>query len=176
LTPQSLYGPYWIEGQPNRSDIRDCQEGIYLHLAMQIIDIATCKPLPHAQVDVWHANATGQYSLTKGGFLRGWQPTSKHGTVEFDTNFPGHYTDRATHIHTVVRAPNEQRVAHFGQIYFDQWLRDVLEQTTKYKGNQQPLVENLKDDFLPFDASDKHDPFVRWSRIGNSPYGESEIS
>jgi protocatechuate 3,4-dioxygenase beta subunit len=116
-----------MEGQPKRADIRAGQQGIYLRLAMQVIDIATCKPLSGAQVDVWHANATGQYSLKKEGFLRGWQPTSKFGTIEFDTNFPGHYTDRATHIHTVVRAPNEQRVAHFGQIYFEQWLRDVVE-------------------------------------------------
>jgi hypothetical protein len=127
LTPQSVYGPYWIEGQPKRSDLRAGQQGIYLRLAMQVIDIATCKPLLGAQVDVWHANATGQYSSAKGGFLRAWQPTSKHGTVEFDTNMPGHYFGRATHIHTVVRAPNEQRVAHFGQIYFDQWLRNVVE-------------------------------------------------
>jgi protocatechuate 3,4-dioxygenase beta subunit len=59
LTPQSLYGPYWVEGQPERGDIRDGQRGIYLRLVMQIIDVSSCKPLPSAQVDVWHANATG---------------------------------------------------------------------------------------------------------------------
>jgi hypothetical protein len=37
--------------------------------------------------------------------------------------------------------------------------------------NKQPLKKNSKDQFLPSDASDKHDPFVRWSKIGASPYG-----
>jgi protocatechuate 3,4-dioxygenase beta subunit len=94
---------------------------------MQVIDINTCMPLHGARVDIWHANATGDYDSNRNGFLRGWQPTSPHGTVDFDTNFPGHYSYRASHIHVVVRIPNQQRVAHVGQIYFDQWLRDQLE-------------------------------------------------
>ena len=61
------------------------------------------------------------------GYLRGWQPTSNQGTVDFDTNFPGHYIDRASHIHVVVRAAHEKRVVSLGQIYFDQNIRDAVE-------------------------------------------------
>lgn len=61
------------------------------------------------------------------GYLRGWQPSSKFGTVDFDTIFPGHYSGRASHIHIVVRAVNEKRVLQFGMIYFDQDIRDEVE-------------------------------------------------
>jgi protocatechuate 3,4-dioxygenase beta subunit len=127
LTPFSNYGPYWHEGQPQRQDIRAGQKGIYLRLSLQIIDISRCKPLHGAQVDVWQATTMGDYSPKADGYLRGWQPTSRHGTVDSDTNFPGHYKDRASHIHVVVRALHEKRVVNFGQIYFDQKLRDEVE-------------------------------------------------
>jgi protocatechuate 3,4-dioxygenase beta subunit len=127
LTPTSLYGPYWLEGQKQRQDIRAGQRGIYLRLALQIIDASRCLPLHGAQVDIWHANSMGEYSREAGGYLRGWQLTDRYGAVDFDTNFHGHYTDRASHIHVVVRAVNEKRVIHFGQIYFDQKIRDDVE-------------------------------------------------
>jgi hypothetical protein len=130
LAGLSIYGPFWHEGQPERADIRAGQRGIYLHLAMQVIDVTTCKPLHGSQVDIWQANSMGEYSSTMDGYLRGWQPSSKYGTVDFDTNFPGHYLDRASHIHVVVRALGEKRVIHFGQIYFDQHIRDEVEVST----------------------------------------------
>jgi protocatechuate 3,4-dioxygenase beta subunit len=127
LTPTSVYGPFWHERQPLRVDIRAGERGIYLRLAMQIIDVATCKPLPNVQVDIWEANSLGNYSATMDGYLRGWQPTSNQGTVDFDTNFSGHYVDRASHVHLAVRSPGEKRVVNFGQVYFDQNIRDEVE-------------------------------------------------
>jgi protocatechuate 3,4-dioxygenase beta subunit len=99
---------------------------------MQVIDVATCRPLHGARVDVWEASAMGQYSDKADGYLRGWQPTSYQVTVDFDTNFPGHYPERATHIHVIVRAVNEQRVVNFGMIYFDQNIRDAVEVNNIY--------------------------------------------
>lgn len=127
LIPSSTYGPYWHEGQTRRPDIRAGKRGIYLRLAMQVIDVSKCLPLGNAQVDVWQADAMGDYSPTMNGYLRGWQPTSDQGTVDFDTNFPGHYWGRASHIHVAVRVPQQKRVAGFGMIYFDQELRDEVE-------------------------------------------------
>jgi len=86
---------------------------------MQVIDIKTCLPMQGAQVDIWHANAAGDYSLVMGGYLRGWQRTSAQGTVDFDTNFPGHYYGRTTHLHLTVRVPGSRRYVNAGQIYFD---------------------------------------------------------
>jgi len=105
-----------------------------MHLAMQVIDTTTCKPLPSARVDVWHANATGVYSNGKeedAYFLRGWQPTSPWGTVKFETIFPGHYNGRNTHVHVAVRtqdkANDEHGFVHAGQIFFDEWPRIQIE-------------------------------------------------
>lgn len=78
------------------------------------------------------ANAMGDYSDKAGDYLRGWQPSSSHGTVSFDTIFPGRYHDRASHIHVAVRAIHEKREANVGMIYFDQCLRDVVEVSTQY--------------------------------------------
>jgi protocatechuate 3,4-dioxygenase beta subunit len=127
LTPHSICGSYWHEGQPQRQEIRFGQKGLYLRLTLQIIDTSRCKPLRGAQIDVWQATAMGGYSDKADGYLRGWQPTSKHGTVDFDTIFPRHYNDRVSHIHVAIRALLEKRVVSIGHIYFDQDLRDKIE-------------------------------------------------
>lgn len=127
LTPESIYGPYWQEEQPQRQDIRDGRKGVYLRLALQVIDLDTCKPLRGARVDAWHTNAEGAYSSKADSWLRGWQPTSEWGTVSFDTIFPGHYSGRATHVHVTVRQPNAKSIVHSGQIYFDEWPRRLVE-------------------------------------------------
>ena len=128
LAPTNIYGPYWHDGkQVERQDIRARQPGIYLRLALQVFDVNTCKPVHGSQVDVWQANAVGVYSDKVDGFLRGWQPSSVHGTVDFDTIFPGHYTRRTTHIHITVHPPKESRYSHFGMVYFDDELITEIE-------------------------------------------------
>jgi len=122
-TPENIPGPYYHEGQLERQDIRVDQKGIYLRLAMQIIDVSTCKPLQGARVDVWQANALGAYSATNTSWLRGWQPSSKWGTVDFDTIFPGNYGGRNVHLHVAVRPHGDKRFIHVGQIFFDEWPR-----------------------------------------------------
>jgi protocatechuate 3,4-dioxygenase beta subunit len=127
LTPESIYGPYWHEGQTERQDVRAGQPGIYMRLSLQVIDLETCKPIEDAHVDLWHANATGQYSPKAGDWLRGYQLTTNWGTADFDTIFPGHYPGRATHLHVAVREKGQKRVLHTGQIYFDEWPRMWVE-------------------------------------------------
>ncbi len=80
-----------------------------------VIDVETCEPVPNVLVDVWHANATGQYAgrsmfsleyagllkpypKTKWGetFLRGAYPTDKNGVAQLTSIFPGYYPRRAT--------------------------------------------------------------------------------
>ena len=71
-TPQQTEGPYFVDGMPNRSDIRfdtsdgSVQEGIPLQLILNVYDLddndGSCTPLRGAHVDVWHANSQGVYS------------------------------------------------------------------------------------------------------------------
>ncbi|KAK6585463.1 hypothetical protein PZA11_002190 [Diplocarpon coronariae] len=63
--PDAIEGPYyWPRADMLRQDITEDQDGIPLWLDIGVIDVATCKPVENALVDVWHANATG--------FLPGW--------------------------------------------------------------------------------------------------------
>jgi protocatechuate 3,4-dioxygenase beta subunit len=118
-TPQQTEGPYFVDGMPNRSDLRSessdgsMQEGIPLRLIINIYDVDdddnSCVPFEGAKVDIWEANSQGMYSGiaedgTKGkNFLRGYQMADDNGTVRFTTVFPGWYEDRAIHIHIKVR-------------------------------------------------------------------------
>ena len=60
-------------------------------------------------MDLWHCNALGIYSdiasqSTIGKkFLRGYQPTDRHGNAYFLTVYPGWYSGRTVHIHVKVR-------------------------------------------------------------------------
>ena len=120
-TPQQIEGPYFVDGMPNRSDIRadsdgSIEEGVPLTLTITVYDVdnGTCIPISGAHVDIWHANSQGVYSSiqqqgTSGtNFLRGYQITGDNGTVKFTTIYPGWYEGRAIHIHFKVRTLDEQ--------------------------------------------------------------------
>jgi protocatechuate 3,4-dioxygenase beta subunit len=116
-TPQQIEGPYFVDGMPNRSDLRSSddtiQEGIPLHLNLNVYDVdddGSCIPFSGAKVDIWEANPQGIYSgVAEDGtegkdFLRGYQITDDNGTVQFTTVYPGWYEGRAIHIHVKVRS------------------------------------------------------------------------
>ncbi|MGA9154222.1 MAG: hypothetical protein WBZ36_26865, partial [Candidatus Nitrosopolaris sp.] len=85
-TPQQTEGPYFVDGMPDRSDIRSdpsdatIQQGIPLHLIIRVFDVdnGSCIPLKGARVDIWHANSQGIYSAVNDlgtigkKFLRGY--------------------------------------------------------------------------------------------------------
>ena len=63
-TPQQIEGPYFVDGMPNRSDIRSdtsdssVQDGVPLRLFLHVYDVddnGSCIPLSDAKVDIWHA-------------------------------------------------------------------------------------------------------------------------
>jgi protocatechuate 3,4-dioxygenase beta subunit len=62
LTAETTEGPYYLDYDLFRQDITEDREGIPLDLRLKVIDAATCKPLKHAAVDIWHCDATGLYS------------------------------------------------------------------------------------------------------------------
>ncbi len=119
-TPGLTEGPYWVDGQLHRYDIRldtSTQKytlGVPLYLAFTVSQLAdtapyTTHPLVGARVDIWHANAQGLYSdeTSEGtagmNFSRGFQVTNKQGSVEFLTVYPGWYSGRTPHIHVRIR-------------------------------------------------------------------------
>jgi Dioxygenase len=78
LSPEMTEGPYYIDGEAVRSDVTEGKPGVPLRLALTVVDATTCSFLPKAAVEIWHADAGGNYSgfgVTESNttFLRGVQ-------------------------------------------------------------------------------------------------------
>ena len=141
VVPALTEGPYFVDEQLNRSDIRSdpggapARQGVELTLTLNVLSVAggSCAPMSGATVDVWHCDALGAYSDvvdTGQGFntrgqkwLRGLQATNANGQVKFTTIYPGWYQGRATHIHFKVRKDNKEFTSQF---FFDDKLSDQI--------------------------------------------------
>lgn len=75
----------------------------------------SCKPVPNTLVDLWHADANGNYD-NRGFTLRGHQFTDPDGRYSFETIIPGVYPGRTRHFH-VKYQPRGGRVLTT-QLYF----------------------------------------------------------
>src|SRR5439155_26941775 len=78
LTPELTEGPYYITGEKVRRDIREGHPGTVLTLHLRVLNAANCTPMKGAAVDIWHADAAGNYSGFGAGaasrtFMRGIQ-------------------------------------------------------------------------------------------------------
>jgi protocatechuate 3,4-dioxygenase beta subunit len=162
-TPQQTEGPYFVDGMPNRSDIRSdpsdgsVQQGIPLHLIIHVYGLhenGSCAPLEGAKVDIWHANSQGIYSgIADQGtigkkFLRGYQLTDNNGTAKFTTIYPGWYQGRAIHIHDKVRTFNgsEKTLEWTSQLYFDNSINEQVHKQPPYSKHGPPDMTNEQDD------------------------------
>ena len=160
-TPQQTEGPYFVDGMPNRSDIRSdpsdgsVQQGIPLHLVIHVYDVdnGSCTPLKGARVDIWHANPQGTYSAVRDQgttgkkFLRGYQLTDNNGTVRFTTIYPGWYQGRAVHIHDKVRTFNgsEKTLEWTSQIYLNNSINQQVSTQLPYSNRGPPNMTNQQD-------------------------------
>ncbi|KAL4943116.1 hypothetical protein BDV06DRAFT_221545 [Aspergillus oleicola] len=194
LAEDVTQGPYYVSGELIRKDLTEDQQGVPLYLDIQLVDSSSCEPLPDVYLDFWHCNSTGVYSGVNAQgngnsddtsnidstFLRGLQKTDADGVAEFVTTFPGHYTGRATHIHVLSHPANETTVnsndtisglytstaSHVGQIFFDQDLISLVEETEVYATNTQELTTNAEDNILLQELEDDIDPFVEYVLLG----------
>jgi protocatechuate 3,4-dioxygenase beta subunit len=104
-TPALTEGPYFKGGSPERTSLlENGVTGTTLTLSGFVLT-TDCKPVPHALLDFWQANAQGQYD-NAGFTLRGHQFTDANGHYELVTVVPGEYPGRTEHIHVKVQAPN----------------------------------------------------------------------
>ena len=136
LTPELTEGPYYIDGEKVRRDIRDGHKGTPLQLRFTVLDAATCRPIKGAAVDVWHADARGVYSgfgsgATSRTFMRGIQRTDATGLAIFTTVYPGWYPGRAVHVHVKVHVAGN--VVHTGQLFFPDAVTDAAYRKAPYK-------------------------------------------
>ena len=144
VRPELTEGPYFVDRQLNRSDIRvepttgQAKAGVPLDLVFQVSELGEgrCAPLAGAMVDVWHCDAAGVYSGVRDRmvgfdtsgqkFLRGYQLTDAGGAARFTTIYPGWYPGRAVHIHFKIRARGATGESYefTSQLFFDDALSD----------------------------------------------------
>ncbi|RDW66534.1 hypothetical protein BP6252_10169 [Coleophoma cylindrospora] len=190
LSPEVTQGPYYVSGEYVRANLTEDQEGVELHLDIDVTDVNTCEPVTGAVIEIWACNSTGVYSgiVANGNgdssdtanidktFLRGLQPVDSDGVAQFTTLFPGHYTSRANHFHVLVHQNGTQyangtygggTVAHVGQLFFDQDLISLVEATAPYSTNTQELTLNSADSVLSSEAASS-DPMIEYSLLGAS--------
>jgi protocatechuate 3,4-dioxygenase beta subunit len=148
LSPEMTEGPYYIDGEAVRSDITEDRQGVPLRLDLTVADAATCRPLPKAAVEVWHADAVGNYSgfnatASNTTFLRGVQVADADGRVTFHTIYPGWYMGRATHIHLKVHVGGS--TVHTGQLFFDDAVNDTVYGRSPYSEHTGQRMLNDQD-------------------------------
>ncbi|KAI0457057.1 Intradiol ring-cleavage dioxygenase [Xylaria acuta] len=188
LAPYVTDGPYYVVGEKLRSNVKDTEysEGIDLFLEVQYIDVNTCEAIPSVAIDIWNCNATGVYSGVESGqgglnttFLRGIQLTDYEGVASFETIFPGHYSGRAAHTHLLAHTNASVQsngtisvwgapVAHIGQLFWPEDLREEVEATAPYNQNTQPLTTNDGDMWSVLQADESFDPIPQFVYLGDS--------
>lgn len=149
LTPELMAGPFYLDDDKFRRDIREGLPGTRLDLEATVVDVSTCKPIRSALVDVWHCDAGGKYSgFAQEGteddtFLRGIQRTSAKGLAAFTTIYPGWYPGRTVHIH--VQVSTGGNVVHTGQLFFPESLTDAVFRRTPYSRRPGRDTRNATD-------------------------------
>jgi protocatechuate 3,4-dioxygenase beta subunit len=148
LTPELTEGPYYIAGERLRRVITDGRPGTPLVLQLAVVDASTCKPIKGAAVDIWHADAAGNYSGFGAGsgsrtFMRGIQKTNASGIATFRTIYPGWYHGRSVHIHVKVHVRGN--VVHTGQLFFSDALTDRAYRKAPYNKRPHRTTRNADD-------------------------------
>lgn len=145
-TEDNILGPFYREGAPYRAKITPPLEaGTVLLIRGRVWGYDTRKPLAHATLDIWQANASGRYDNddpsqppAKDVFKnRARLITDENGLYEYETIHPGRYkigpeTWRPSHIHYLVRHPGYKELVT--QLYFkgdpknaaDQFIKESL--------------------------------------------------
>jgi protocatechuate 3,4-dioxygenase beta subunit len=163
--PELTVGPYFLDKQLDRSDIRAepttgaLKAGVPLALAFNVsrIDAGGCQPLPNAIVDLWQCDALGIYSgfndrmvgfdTTGQTFLRGFQRTDNAGVARFTTVYPGWYQGRTVHIHFKIRTESAPSQAYefTSQLFFPESVTDQVHAQAPYASKGQRDLKNAQD-------------------------------
>ena len=182
LTPTGTEGPYYIDVDNIRSDIREDRQGARLRLAARVVDADGCTPVKDAVFEVWHCDAGGLYSgfeassRGQGGsrstdntrYLRGAQLTNADGIAELTTVYPGWYRGRTVHIHAKVFISNREVLTT--QLYFDDRLTDAVYTAAPYNRrpnrDQRNASDGIFDDSTVLTVSRDGDGYLGLITIG----------
>jgi protocatechuate 3,4-dioxygenase beta subunit len=164
LTESTVQGPEYKPGAPSKQgqDFAEGLQGQRLELSGRVLNMATCKPVQGALLDLWQTNSSGDYDY-KGFNLRGKIVTDKDGKYVLDTIYPirlqldGNIT-RPSHIHVIVGVPGQPMITT--QVYFEGQPRDfavkdtlITKPVTDANGTQKANFDFVVEDYRGFDAS-----------------------
>ena len=171
VRPQLTVGPYFVDEQLDRSDIRiepstgKVVSGVPLALTFNVSSVGggRCTALPNAMVDLWHCDANGVYSAvddrmsgtdsSSQKYCRGYQVTDANGVARFTTIYPGWYRGRTVHIHFKIRTPADAALADrrdqlyefTSQLFFDEALSDRVFAQAPYARKGRRDTTNASD-------------------------------
>jgi protocatechuate 3,4-dioxygenase beta subunit len=119
VTADNIEGPFFTAGAPYRATlVANGDPGERLRLA-GVVRGVDCRPLADAELELWHANANGDYDLD-GYKFRAALRVAADGAWRVDTIVPGRYLNgaryRPAHIHAKVRAAGHRELTT--QLYF----------------------------------------------------------
>ena len=139
-------GPYYLDLDLVRRNIKGGRRGTPLTMRFTVINAATCKPIPGARVEIWHADAAGTYSGVSGeggNYLRGIQKADSAGRARFESIFPGWYPGRTPHIHMKVFVGGDE--VHTGQVFFRQAVQRTVYAQDAYASRGVADTSNAAD-------------------------------
>jgi len=84
--PEVIEGPYYINDELIRQDMREDQPGIPLEMDIGVLDTVTCEPLSGVFIELWSCNATGFYGGYTTAPILGPPP---NGTAPPTSSAPG---------------------------------------------------------------------------------------
>ena len=125
VTPRDALGPFYKSGAPAQAEL--CASGSggsqKLTVTGRVLGTPDCAPLAGALVEVWQADARGDYTQVgakqddAGCLLRASLKTGADGRYAFRTVLPGEYPGRPRHIHYRVSAKGHATLVT--QLYFE---------------------------------------------------------
>jgi catechol 1,2-dioxygenase len=121
-TTSDIQGPFYLAGAPRRATLADAREpGERIRIRGTVFASDCASPLAGTLLDIWHADAQGNYHDAKERYrLRGQILTDALGRYEFETVRPGHYKLedgwRPAHIHFTISSPGYHPLTT--QLYF----------------------------------------------------------
>ena len=125
VTQRDALGPFYVKGAPAQAELCASGSGGSQNLTVsgRVLGTPECAPLAGALVEVWQADAWGDYTQVTAGkkddpgcLLRASLTTDAGGRYRFQTIVPGEYPGRPRHIHYRVSAKGH--VTLVTQLYF----------------------------------------------------------
>lgn len=117
LTPSDMEGPYYIAGAPFKDALYpEGTPGDRVVISGTVYTAGCTNVLADAVIDVWQADASGEYDFSDQFLGRARVRTDANGRYTFETVLPGQYEPRPSHIHLKFSHPNAAAITT--QLYF----------------------------------------------------------